>query len=85
MTKGADRRNYVSRGGVEGRERLRVIARVMAPTTSALLTRVGVGPTARCLDVGRGGGDVTLERARLATEGPVVGIDLDETKIVLAR
>jgi hypothetical protein len=34
------------------RERLRVLARVMAPTTSALLTRVGVEPKARCLDVG---------------------------------
>jgi len=77
--------HYVIRGGMEGRERLRVIARVMAPTTSALLTRVGVEPTARCLDVGRGGGDVTLELARLASEGSVVGIDLDETKIGLAR
>jgi hypothetical protein len=29
--------HYVIRGGMEGRERLRVIARVMAPTTSTLL------------------------------------------------
>lgn len=77
--------HYVIRGGLEGRERLRVIARVMAPTTSALLTRVGVEPTARCLDVGCGGGDVTLVLARLAPEGSVVGIDLDETKIGMAR
>jgi predicted O-methyltransferase YrrM len=77
--------HYVIRGGMEGRERLRVIARVMAPTTTALLTRVGVAPTARCLDVGCGGGDVTLALARLATDGSVVGIDVDETKIGLAR
>lgn len=77
--------HYVIRGGMEGRERLRILARVMAPTTSALLTRVGVEPTARCLDVGCGGGDVTLALARLATEGSVVGIDLDETKIGMAR
>jgi SAM-dependent methyltransferase len=77
--------HYVIRGGMEGRERLRVLARVMAPTTSALLTRVGVEPTARCLDVGCGGGDVTLTLARLASEGSVVGIDLDETKLGMAR
>jgi hypothetical protein len=29
--------HYVIRGGMEGRERLRVIAPVMAPTTSTLL------------------------------------------------
>jgi ubiquinone/menaquinone biosynthesis C-methylase UbiE len=77
--------HYVIRGGMEGRERLRVLARVMAPTTSTLLARVGVEPTARCLDVGCGGGDVTLALARLAPEGSVVGIDLDETKLGAAR
>jgi hypothetical protein len=30
-------KTYVIRGGVEGRERLRVLARVMWPTTEALL------------------------------------------------
>ena len=77
--------HYVIRGGMEGRERLRVLARVMAPTTSALLTRVGVEPTARCLDVGCGGGDVSFTLARLASRGSVVGIDLDETKLGMAR
>jgi hypothetical protein len=33
--------HYVIRGGMEGRERLRVLARVMWPTTDALFTRVG--------------------------------------------
>ena len=37
--------SYVIRGGLEGRERLRVLARVMWPTTSALFDRVGIAPT----------------------------------------
>jgi hypothetical protein len=37
--------HYVIRGGLEGRERLRVMSRVMHPTTSSLFDRVGVAPT----------------------------------------
>jgi SAM-dependent methyltransferase len=77
--------HYVIRGGLEGRERLRVLARVMWPTTSALLTRVGIPSDARCLDLGCGGGDVTMALAGLAPDGSVVGEDLDETKLDLAR
>jgi SAM-dependent methyltransferase len=74
------------RGGVEGRERLRVLARALHPTTAALLDRVGVPPGARCLDVGCGGGEVTLELARRAgPAGEALGIDIDETKLALAR
>src|SRR5471030_3274883 len=76
---------YVIRGGLAGRERLRILARVMWPTTKALFERVGVADTARCLDVGCGGGDVTLELARLAPNGHVTAIDLDEVKLELAR
>jgi SAM-dependent methyltransferase len=77
--------SYVIRGGLEGRERLRVLARVMWPTTSALLSRVGVERTDRCLDLGCGGGDVTVELARRAPEGFAAGADLDEAKLDLAR
>ena len=77
---------YVIRGGVEGRERLRVLARVMHPTSSALLDRLGLSSGMRCLDLGCGGGDVTMELARrVAPNGVAVGIDLDETKIAIAR
>jgi SAM-dependent methyltransferase len=76
---------YVIRGGLEGRERLRVLARVMWPTTSALFSRVGIAPTARCLDVGCGGGDVTRELAQIASDGLVVGTDLDAMTMELAR
>jgi SAM-dependent methyltransferase len=77
--------HYLIRGGVAGRQRLRVLARVMWPTTRELLERVGVPEDARCLDVGCGGGDVTSPLARLAHRGWVVGTDIDETKLELAR
>jgi ubiquinone/menaquinone biosynthesis C-methylase UbiE len=77
--------HYLIRGGAAGRERLRVLARVMWPTTRRLLARVGVPEDARCVDVGCGGGDVTIALARLAARGRVVGTDVDETKLRLAR
>ena len=45
--------HYVIRGGLEGRERLRVLARVMWPATRAVLEPL-VARDARCLDVGCG-------------------------------
>jgi SAM-dependent methyltransferase len=78
--------HYLIRGGLEGRERLRVLGRVMQPNTLALLQRAGVGPGLRCLDVGCGGGDVTRDLSRMVDgSGSVVGIDVDATKIDLAR
>jgi SAM-dependent methyltransferase len=78
--------HYLIRGGVEGRERLRLLARLMQPTTLSLLERAGVAPGMTCLDAGCGGGDVTLTIAELiGLEGRVVGWDIDETKLALAR
>jgi precorrin-6B methylase 2 len=57
---------YVIRGGTAGRERLRLLAEVMGPTTRALLAEVGVPTGSICLDIGCGGGDVTVELARAA-------------------
>jgi SAM-dependent methyltransferase len=77
---------YTIRGGVAGRERLRVLSRVIGPLTLELLERVQVPAGARCLDAGCGGGDVTLVLAGLAgAEGEVLGIDVDEVKLALAR
>lgn len=77
---------YVIRGGREGYERLKVLARARWEDTAALLNRVGVRPGWRCLDIGCGSGDVTLEVARMVGEnGSVVGIDMDAMKLDLAR
>jgi SAM-dependent methyltransferase len=78
--------HYVIRGGVAGRERLRLLARVMRPTTLGLLERIGIRPGMKCLDVGCGGGDVAFDLARMVgPAGKIVGVDLDETKLALAR
>ncbi len=77
--------SYIIRGGQAGRDRLRVLGRVMWPTTEALLRRVGIPSGASCLDVGCGGGDVSVELRRLAPDGAVVGVDFDEVKLDLAR
>jgi SAM-dependent methyltransferase len=77
---------YIIRGGAAGRERLRVLSRVMGPMTVRLLERVGVPRGARCLDAGCGGGDVTLTLSRMVgPAGAVVGIDIDDVKLDLAR
>ncbi len=81
-----DEHHYLIRGGIEGRERMRVVGRVMRPTTLALLERAGVTDGMRCLDVGCGAGEVTFDLASLVgIVGQVVGVDLDATKIDLAR
>jgi SAM-dependent methyltransferase len=77
--------HYVIRGGLQGRERLRLLSRVLWPSTSSLFERVGLARDARCLDLGCGGGDVSVELARLAPDGSCVGIDLDEEKVEIAR
>lgn len=78
--------SYIIRGGMEGRERLRLLARVMRPASLALFERAGVRPGMRCIDVGCGGGDVSIELARIVgPAGSVVGLDADPVKIELAR
>jgi SAM-dependent methyltransferase len=86
MTQEEQAGHYVIRGGVPGRERLRLLARVFRPTTMALFERAGVVPGMACLDVGCGGGDVTLDLAAIVgEEGRVVGTDIDETKLDICR
>jgi SAM-dependent methyltransferase len=77
---------YVLRGGRAGAERLRVLNRVKWPTTEPLLKVAGLRAGMSCLDVGCGGGDVTLKMAALVgAEGHVVGIDRDQSVLHLAR
>jgi 2-polyprenyl-3-methyl-5-hydroxy-6-metoxy-1,4-benzoquinol methylase len=77
---------YVLRGGRAGAERLRLLNRVKWPTTEPLLRVAGLRAGMSCLDVGCGGGDVTLKMAALVgAEGHVVGIDRDQSILHLAR
>ena len=69
-----------------GKKRLDVLHRVHGPFTCALLDSVGINRGARCLDAGCGGGHVSRElAARVGESGAVVGIDLDEVVLDLAR
>jgi SAM-dependent methyltransferase len=78
--------HYAIRGGNPGRERLRLIASTLRPTTVALFDRLAIGEGHICLDVGCGGGDVTLELARrVGPRGLAVGTDIDDEKLELAR
>jgi SAM-dependent methyltransferase len=78
--------NYIIRGGVRGRERLRLISRVMKPTSHDLLQRAGIRSGMACLDLGCGGGDLAFDMARMVgPEGRVVGTDIDPQKLDLAR
>ena len=77
---------YVIRGGAEGRERLRLLSSTYRPATLALLSRAGIPRDATCVDVGCGGGDVTLDLARhVGPGGRVIGIDMDEVELEIAR
>src|SRR4028119_1535136 len=76
---------YVLRGGRAGAERLRLLNRVKWPTTEALLGEAGLRAGMGCLDVGCGGGDVTLKMAAIVgAEGNVVGADRGEAILRLA-
>jgi SAM-dependent methyltransferase len=77
---------YAISGGQPGYDRLLLLARERWADTSALLARAGIAPGMRCADIGCGGGEVTMEIARLVEPGgTVVGIDMDEVKLGLAR
>jgi SAM-dependent methyltransferase len=78
--------DYTLEQGLGVRERMDLLAAVHGPATTAVLDRLGVAEGARCLDLGCGGGHVALELARrVGPTGQVVGIDLDEALLVIAR
>jgi ubiquinone/menaquinone biosynthesis C-methylase UbiE len=71
---------YVMGRTAEEYERLRDQARMWEPETARMLGRIGLGPGARCLDVGCGAGEVMrLMAERTGRGGEVLGIDVDDT------
>ena len=79
-------KDYAIRGGAAGRERLRILSRVMHASTTSLFDRFGINNGQLCLDVGCGGGDVTVELARrIGPRGKAVGADIDDIKLELCR
>jgi ubiquinone/menaquinone biosynthesis C-methylase UbiE len=59
-------------------DRLRIQARMWEPGTVRLFDRIGLGPGARCLDVGCGPGEVMrLMAERVGPAGHVTGVDAD--------
>jgi len=77
---------YIIRGGEKGRARLKVLSRILAGSTGRLLDRAGSLEGARIVDLGCGGGDVTMELARRAgPRGWVWGLDLDAKVLELAE
>ncbi len=77
---------YAIRGGKEGKKRLDLLAGVLLPTTKRLLHSVGLITGMRCLDVGCGGGHVSILMANVVgPEGRVIGTDSDAAILALAR
>jgi ubiquinone/menaquinone biosynthesis C-methylase UbiE len=81
-----DGQGYVLRGGRAGADRLHLLARSLQPETSALLDRVAIPAGARCLDLGCGPGDVSLELARrVGARGRVAAVDMDAAAVEIVR
>jgi 2-polyprenyl-3-methyl-5-hydroxy-6-metoxy-1,4-benzoquinol methylase len=77
---------YAIEGGEEGKRRLNLLAEIMQTTTRRLLSAAGLRAGDRCLDVGCGGGHVTLDMARIVGPGgTAVGIDFDREILELAH
>jgi len=77
---------YVLCGGRAGYDRRRVLAAARRARTLELFQLAGLRPGMRCVDLGCGSGDVTLDMAALARPvGWAAGIDADQAKLELAR
>ncbi|RYY94981.1 MAG: methyltransferase domain-containing protein [Chitinophagaceae bacterium] len=76
---------YIIAGGASGKERLALLGRILNGGTLDLLRRLEPGPVDRFLDLGCGGGSVSVAAAKTGYAQQVTGIDFDEKLIELAR
>jgi len=78
--------HYVLATGAAGEQRLRLLDTVYGPSTDRLLADLGVRPGMTVADVGCGVGVVACWLGRLVgATGSVVGVDLSEEQLALAR
>lgn len=79
-------KEYTIHGGKKGNERLAILSRTLGATTRGFLDRHQDALTGNCLDLGCGGGIVTLDIAkRVQSKGEVFGLDMDPVNISMAR
>lgn len=77
---------YTIYGGDKGYDRLVLLSRILEGPTASFLRSVRIAPGSKCLDLGCGSGDVTMQLSALTgPEGTVLGTDIDVRKIELAR
>ncbi|MFC9975289.1 class I SAM-dependent methyltransferase [Spirillospora sp. NPDC127200] len=60
------------------RDRLALLGEVFDPLSTATLTRLGIAPTARCLEVGAGGGSIARWLGERVPQGEVVATDVND-------
>ena len=78
--------HYVLATGEAGERRLHLLDEVYGPSTDRLLAGLGVGPGMTVADVGCGVGVVACWMGRrVGPSGRVVGVDLSEEQVSLAR
>lgn len=76
---------YAIHGGQAGNKRLAILSRALQSTTNDFMNRYAASIQGQCLDLGCGGGSVTLNIARLAKDkGEVMGTDIDPVNVSLA-
>lgn len=78
--------DYTIEQGLSVQDRMNLLAAVRGPATMDLLDSLNISPGARCVDLGCGGGHVTMELARrVGASGSALGIDLDVELLTVAR
>lgn len=77
---------YIIRGGQTGLKRLAILHQALRPTTQDFFARSGLTTGLEGVDLGCGGGAVTLDLGEFVGQtGCVIGIDKDAEKIAFAR
>ncbi|WP_196890220.1 class I SAM-dependent methyltransferase [Aureivirga sp. CE67] len=77
---------YAIHGGDKGKRRLQILSETLEEETTKFIQKVGISKGMKCLDLGCGGGNVSILLSKLIGEkGEVIGYDIDERKIALAK